>query len=166
MEWISTERRSELLAATTTSVWKLELLDRYGIDLAYSDDPGEVERVMSSAVTETAAWAAAGIEQRRIKTISEPASKYMRGAFVFASHLVGAGEDIRWLPRRLASTLFLPGNDMFLIDDAFAMFNVHDGDSNPAGQQRENDPRLVKRCKEAFEAAWTVAVPHRDYRPV
>lgn len=164
MESISAERRGELLAATSMSLWKLELLDRYGIDLAYSDDPAEVERVMSSAVAETAAWAAAGIDQRRIKTIFEPASEYMRGAYVFASHLVEAGEDIRWLPRRLASTLFLPGNDMFVIDGAFVMFNLHDGDSNPAGQQWDNDPELVKRCKDAFEAAWTVAVPHRDYK--
>jgi uncharacterized protein DUF6879 len=161
MESISAERRNELVAAAT-STWKLELLDRYGIDTARSQE--ETERVRAQAVAEIAAWSAAGVEMHRIKTVSEPPSAYMRGAYEFSSHLVDAGEDIRWLPRRLSSTLFLPGNDMFVIDGRFVMFNLHDGDGNPAGQQWDDDSAVVQRCREAFEAAWAVAVPHRDYK--
>lgn len=164
MESISAERRSQLVAAVTTSLWKLELLDRYGVDVAHRTDPDRLKEVRAGAVSETAAWADAGIEQRRIKTISEPPSEYMRGAYDFASHLVEAGEDIRWLPRRLASTLLLPGNDMFVLDGKAVMFNLHDGDTSPAGQQWADDPALVVRCREAFEAAWAVAIPHRDYK--
>jgi hypothetical protein len=164
MESISAERRSQLIAAVTTSFWKLELLDRYGVDLDRDQD--ETERVRSAAVAETVAWAEAGIEQRRIKTLSEPASRYMHRAYEFASYLVEAGEDIRWLPRRLASALLLPGNDMFVLDGKAVMFNLHDGDTNPAGQQWADDPDLVRQCQASFEAAWAVAIPHRDYRPV
>ncbi|MCP2342961.1 DUF6879 family protein [Actinomadura rupiterrae] len=165
MESISAERRSELIAATAVSLWKLELLDRYGIDVSRRSDPEQVEAVRAAAVEQTAARVAKGIELRRIKTVSEPASEYMRGAYAFTSRLVEAGEDVRWLPRRLASALFLPGNDMFVIDGAMVMFNLHDGDTNPAGQQLDDDPVLVARCREAFEAAWVLAVPHRDFQP-
>lgn len=167
MESISAERRNELVAGATVSRWKLELRDRYGIDISRrATDPEAAKAVRAEAVEATAARATAGVVMRRIKTISEPASEYMRGAYEFSSQLVEAGEDIRWLPRRLTSNLFLPGNDMFVIDDAFVMFNLHDGDDGPAGQQWNDDPALVARCRGAFEAAWEVAVPHKDYAPL
>ncbi|MGW0708096.1 DUF6879 family protein [Streptomyces sp. NPDC002643] len=28
------------------------------------------------------------------------------------------------------------------------------------------DPRLVKLCADAFEAAWEQATPHEEYKPV
>jgi hypothetical protein len=76
---------------------------------------------------------------------------------------VDAGEDIRWLPRRFTSELLLPGNDFFVIDDFFVMFNLHDGDDAPTDQQYSESPELIARCRDAFEAAWVVAIPHRDY---
>ncbi|MFC4048272.1 DUF6879 family protein [Actinomadura syzygii] len=166
MESISAERRNELVAGATASRWKLELRDRYGIDISRrAADPEAANVVRAKAVEATAARAAAGVEMRRIKAISEPVSEYMRGAYEFSSQLVEAGEDIRWLPRRLASSLFLPGNDMFVIDGAFVMFNLHGGEDAPAGQQWDDVPALVAQCREAFEAAWAVAVPHKDYTP-
>ncbi|MFC4912978.1 DUF6879 family protein [Actinomadura gamaensis] len=165
MEWISAERREELYAGACASVWKLELRDRYGVDAARRQlSRDEVVASMAPAVAATRAKVEAGVDLRRIKTISEPPSAYMRGAYDVASLLVEAGEDIRWLPRRLASGLLLPGNDMFVLDGKAVMFNVHDGDDNPAGQQWDSDQALVARCREAFEAAWSVAVPHEEYR--
>ncbi|WP_242891065.1 DUF6879 family protein [Actinomadura litoris] len=167
MESISAERRNALVAGAVASRWKLELRDRYGIDISrLAADPEAAQAVRAGAVEATAKRAAAGVVMRRIKMISEPASEYMRGAYEFSSQLVEAGEDIRWLPRRLASSLFLPGNDMFVIDGAFVMFNLHDGDDGPSGQQWDDDATLVARCREAFEAAWAVALPHKDYTPL
>jgi hypothetical protein len=166
MEWISAERRDELYFAASVSVWKLELRDRYGVDSARrSLSPSEVAESVRPVVAATRAKLEAGVDLRRIKTVSEPPSDYMRGAYDVASLLVEAGEDIRWLPRHLASGLLLPGNDMFVLDGKAVMFNVHDGDDNPAGQQWDDDPALVESCSAAFEAAWSVAVRHRDYQP-
>ncbi|KAB2340890.1 hypothetical protein F8566_44065 [Actinomadura rudentiformis] len=54
---------------------------------------------------------------------------------------------------------------MFVLDGKAVMFNLHDGDANPAGQQWDDDQALVRQCQDSFEARWTVAVPHRDHRP-
>lgn len=164
MESISADRRTELLVATTASIWKLELLDAYGFDAARRAlTPAEAEASLAPIVEETAALSSAGIELHRIKTISEPASAYMRGGYHLAALLVEVGEDIRYLPRRLTSGLLLPGNDMFVLDGSSVMFNLHDGDGNQVGVQWDDDPALVKQCRIVFEATWSVAIPHRDY---
>ncbi|MGW7386740.1 DUF6879 family protein [Streptomyces sp. NPDC054794] len=66
-----------------------------------------------------------GVEVRRARIVSEPVSDYIR----FEHHLtvpnVAAGEQVRWLPRRRASRLALPGNDFWLFDGASI---VHTGD--------------------------------------
>jgi hypothetical protein len=38
-----------------------------------------------------------------------------------------AGEDIRWVPRRLVSSVALPGNDFYLFDDRLAVFLLYAG---------------------------------------
>ncbi|MEV4383972.1 DUF6879 family protein, partial [Streptosporangium sp. NPDC049644] len=42
--------------------------------------------------------------------VSEPLSDYQRWSYSIAHQMVEAGEDIRWVPRRLVSSIPLPGN--------------------------------------------------------
>jgi hypothetical protein len=169
MELISPQRRGELIAGTRTSL-KLELRDNYAVDAAALDawrcgGAAAARKLVQPYADRLAPKIAAGEKVlRRVKVISEPPSEYMRQALDVAEVLVDAGEDIRWLPRRLTSTLLLPGNDFFLLDGATVIFNVLDGEDGRAEQQLYTEPDVVSACLEAFEAAWKAAVPHRDYR--
>ena len=80
---------------------------------------------------------------------------------------VEAGEDIRWLPRRRASDLLLPGNDFWVFDDRLVLWNhfTGEGEVSPEGWEVTEDPAQVKACMSAFESVWDRAVPHGDYRP-
>ena len=79
---------------------------------------------------------------------------------------VAAGEDVRWLPRRQASDLALPGNDFWLFDDRIVMLNYFSGDGESVAHEVTEIPVLVKLCATAFPAVWDRAVPHEDYQPV
>jgi hypothetical protein len=71
----------------------------------------------------------------------------------------------RWLPRRVASTLLLPGNDFWLFDDETVAFTHFSGNGNVVGYEMTTDPDVVRQCTAAFEAAWPMAIPHSEYTP-
>jgi hypothetical protein len=77
--------------------------------------------------------------------------------------MVQAGEDIRWVPRRLLSAVALPGNDFYLFDDRLAVFLLYTGNGLAAGQVSSADPAVLRLCRGSFEAAWKLSVPHREY---
>jgi hypothetical protein len=167
MELISVARRAELIG-NARSVLKLELRDNYAVDreLFAAWQAGDADAVAQKAAASrdtVAARVATGMSLRRVKVVSEPLSEYQRFAVDYSTHAVDAGEDIRWLPRRLTSTLLLPGNDFFVLDDDLVIFNVLDGSNNRAEQQLYHDADAVKRCRGAFDEAWAVAIPHRTY---
>lgn len=112
-----------------------------------------------------AAMTAEGRTLRRVRVVSEPLSEYQQMAVRFSGPAVDAGEDLRWLPRRLVSTIALPGNDCFVLDGRMAMFNVLDGDNDRSEIQLYTEASVVRFCLEAFETAWSLAVPHHEYRP-
>jgi hypothetical protein len=80
--------------------------------------------------------------------------------------MVEAGEDIRWVPRRLVSSVALPGNDFYLFDDRLAVFLLYAGNGLAAGMVSSADSADLRLCRSAFEAVWKLAVPHREYTPV
>jgi hypothetical protein len=170
MELISAQRRNELVLKARERR-KLELRDNYAVDEAVlaawrRGDVAAVREYVRPIADRIASQVADGVSIRRIKVLSEPPSEYMRHALDVAAHLVDAGEDTRWLPRRLCSDLLLPGNDFFLLDGKVVIFNVLDGDDGRAEQQLWTEPEVVERCRSAFESAWARAVPHRDYHRV
>ncbi|GIF08608.1 DUF6879 family protein [Actinoplanes siamensis] len=108
---------------------------------------------------------AAGKSVRRARVVSEPLSDYQLWSFSIAGPMVAAGEDIRWTPRSLVSSLALPGNDFYLFDDRLVVFLLYTGSGLNAGMETSTDPAVVSLCRSAFDAVWKLAIPHRDYEP-
>jgi hypothetical protein len=108
-----------------------------------------------------------GAAVRRARIISEPASDYVRFEYnVTPAANLAAGEQVRWLPRQMASDLALPGNDFWLFDGAVVLFNYFSGDGTAAGTELRDELAVVKLCASAFEAVWDRAMPHEGYRLV
>ena len=107
----------------------------------------------------------AGKVLRRLRIVSEPVTDYIRFEWLDAAKLVEAGEDMRWLPRRRASTLLLPGNDFWMFDRRTVAFTHFSGDGHVLDHEVTTDPEIVSRCAAAFEAAWKLAIPHAAYQP-
>ncbi len=106
---------------------------------------------------------------RRARIVSEPVSEYIKYEYdVTERHNVAAGEEVRWLPRRRAADLALPGADCWLIDQEIVIFNHIDGNGNwnPAtGMEVRSDPATARMVDSAFESVGERAVPHTAYQP-
>lgn len=162
---------SELIAATTTSAVHLETRDTYT-----PRDPRFVAWLAGQPIPEPANpdWVrlvsgqvARGIEFRRARVVSEPLSDYIRFEYAITSGVnLAAGEQVRWLPRRRASDLCIPGNDFWVFDRRLVRFGYFAGDGEFLDYELSDDPRVVKLCVSAFEAVWARAIDHGEYRPV
>jgi hypothetical protein len=86
----------------------------------------------------------AGKVFRRARIISEPATDYIRYEWEGTGPNVEAGEEIKWLPRRLASAIALPGNDFWLFDDSTVVFTVFTGEGDVFERQLTTDPGVVE----------------------
>lgn len=153
---------------STRHYLKLELRDSYQIDhdllTTWRHAPSTVLAGPALAwQNRVAGDLSAGRTWLRLRVVSEPLSEYHRFAYEFAGPGVDAGEQMRYLPRRLASAIPLPGNDCFVLDDHTAMFNVLDGDNNRVDIQLTTDPDIVKFCRDTFGAAWALATPYNEY---
>lgn len=107
----------------------------------------------------------AGKVFRRALIVSEPLNDYQRWAHSVTQPLVDAGEDIRWVPRRLTSSIALPGNDFYLLDGRLVVFMHYAGNGMPTDVVTSADPPDIELCRSAFEAVWQLAIPHGDYQP-
>lgn len=107
---------------------------------------------------------ARGVTVRRARIVSEPVTDYIRFEHAITDANLRAGEQVRWLPRRRASTLALPGNDFWLIDDRIVRWNIFSGDGQALEPDHTEDPAAVKLCAEAFRTVWDLATDHTDYR--
>lgn len=166
---------NELLQAAHHSAVHLEMRDTYGVgdeadDFATWRRTGQRDIFPASAYW--APWvdlirssAARGVAVRRARIVSEPVTEYIR--FEHAGTVVNvlAGEQVRWLPRRHASDLMLPGNDLWIFDGQQALFNhfTGAGDWSAPGLELRTEPHIVKQCADAFETVWNRATPHDQY---
>ncbi len=174
MQPLTAEQWAELLTSCTRSASHLEMRDWY----AAEDEKDRFERFLAAGRRDHAAeyperreWldlmrqvTGAGVRVRRARIVSEPVSDYIRFEWHGAGPTIEAGEELRWLPRPLASGIALPGNDFWLLDERRAMFNHFSGDGVPLGQEITEAPSVVELCRSAFEAVWQAAVPHRNYQ--
>ncbi|HEY7145714.1 MAG TPA: hypothetical protein VH637_15845 [Streptosporangiaceae bacterium] len=173
MEPLAPEQWAELLGSCQRSAFHLEMRDWYSA----ADEKGRFERFLATGrrdhaaeAPERRAWldlihriTSAGVRVRRARIVSEPVTDYIRFEWHGAGPSIEAGEEVRWLPRRLASALALPGNDFWLLDERTAMFNHFSGDGVPLGQEITNDPAAVELCRTAFESVWARAESHEQY---
>lgn len=109
--------------------------------------------------------AAEGRYYRVATVVSEPLSDYHKWGHPLAGMLHEAGEEVRFVPRRLLSTVALPGNDFWLFDRTTVVFNVFSGNDEVAERQRFTEPEVVTFCLTAFEAAWDLGIPQPEYNP-
>jgi hypothetical protein len=160
---------SELIATATTSAVHLETRDTYTLsDPQYQD--WLAGRPVPAASPE---WhdlvrlhTARGVKFRRARVVSEPLTDYIRYEhFITDANNVAAGEDVRWLPRRRASDLCVPGNDFWLFDNHLIRFHHFSGDGEIVEDELVTDPAVIRMCAAAFEAVWERAIPHDEYRP-
>lgn len=103
---------------------------------------------------------------RRTRIVSEPLSDYQRWSHSIAGPMVEAGEDIRWVPRALVSSVALPGNDFYLFDDRLVVFLLYAGSGLATDRVSSTDPADIELCRSSFDAVWKLATPHRDYYAV
>lgn len=165
---------TDLLSSATRSAVHLEMRDAYAVDYesgpfadwraGFRHDPSDRPswwRPWLDLVQETVAR---GVVMRRARIVSEPVSEYTRFLYDGTFTNVAAGELVRWLPRREASAIALPGNDYWLFDDQIVRWNHFTGEGQSAGGEVTADPAAVKLCAEAFEAVWAHATPHDQYK--
>ncbi len=158
----------ELLFAATRRALHLELRDTYERTerfLAWrAKKPFDRTQLAAGWRELLAPLVACGGDVRRLRVVSEPVSEYVRYEYEVTPENLAAGEKVRWLPRRRASDLRFPGNDFWLVDDRL-LFNISGGDGEYLGVEENNDHEVIDFCMASFEAAWSRAVDHSDYRP-
>ncbi|MEU6390178.1 DUF6879 family protein [Streptomyces sp. NPDC046939] len=163
----------EMLAGARTSAVHLEMRDCYAVEKereAFAewkkgaridpDDRASWWRPWLDLIQETVGR---GVVVRRARIVSEPVSDYIRFEHSHTFTNVAAGELVRWLPRRRASDIALPGNDFWLIDDTLVRWNHFSGGGASEGGEISTEPATVRLCSEAFEAVWERAIPHQQY---
>jgi len=165
---------SELITQARASAVHLEMRDTYT-----PHDPeflAWLDGKPASAVIATpgrAQWAALvgehtarGVAFRRARIVSEPVTDYIRFEHAVTAGLnIAAGEQVRWLPRRRASDLCLPGNDFWVFDGRLVRFGHFAGDGEFLDHDLTDDPAVAGLCAAAFEAVWQRATDHAGYQP-
>lgn len=164
----------ELIASCTRSAVHLEMRDSYAVDYETGpfadwkagarldpDDRASWWRPWLDLIAETVGR---GVTVRRARIVSEPVSEYIRYEHSGTFSNVAAGEQVRWLPRRQASIIALPGNDFWLFDEQWVHWNHFAGDGTWTGEEITDEPAAVKLCADAFEAVWAAAIPHDQYK--
>ncbi|MFD7900144.1 DUF6879 family protein [Streptomyces sp. NPDC059743] len=165
---------AELVAGCRSSAVHLETRDVYGVT-EEDDDFAAWRAGRHYDIADRSSWwnsfhdvvsdaVGRGVVMRRARVVSEPVSEYIRYEYACTPQNLAAGEDVRWLPRSLASDLLLPGNDLWIFDDRLIRFSLFAGGGRFVQDVMEDSPDVVKRHAEAFEAVWSRAVPHDDFR--
>ncbi|AVH93704.1 hypothetical protein C5L38_00205 [Streptomyces sp. WAC00288] len=166
---------ADLLASTRYSAVHLEMRDMYSV----ADEAEEFEHFKRTGALEldpTARWwpgwlgmvreaVGRGVVMRRARIVSEPVTDYIRWEHASTPLNLGAGELVRWLPRRQAVDIALPGADFWLFDGRIVQFNIFTGDGEWASPPKKfsQDPAVVTLCASAFETVWERAVDHEKY---
>ncbi|MFI6695218.1 DUF6879 family protein [Streptomyces sp. NPDC050433] len=166
---------NELLAAAEHSAVHLEMRDSYGVG-DEAEDFENWKRTGQRDVNPTSEYwtpwvdlirctVARGVLVRRARVVSEPVTDYIRYEHAGTVVNVQAGEQVRWLPRRQASDIALPGNDCWVFDSETVLFNHFSGNGNwsEPGWEFRTEPVVARLASAAFEAVWERGVPHEKY---
>jgi len=168
----SVGRFAEIMAEVRHFAWHLELRDFYGVEdevehfaaFRRGDWSMAAERADRQAWLDLVAGAVArGVTVRRARVVSTEVSDYIRYEHAGTQMNIEAGEQVRWLARRYASDLGLPGNDFWLFDGRLVQFNVFDGRGRWVRTDFSEKQDVLQLCTEAFESVWERAVPHEQF---
>ncbi|MFD7582754.1 DUF6879 family protein [Kitasatospora sp. NPDC059817] len=163
----------EGLAAAKISAVHLEMRDTYqpsdpefiawqqGKRLDPAAERSSWWRPFLDVVAETTAR---GVAMRRARVVSEPVTDYIRYEYDVTFPNVRAGEQVRWLPRRQAADIALPGTDLWLFDGASVLFTYFSGVGEVVDREWRTEPAVVELVKSTFETVWERAIPHEEYR--
>src|SRR5580658_3518972 len=160
-----------LLRACASSAVHLEMRDSYTPDdpwfqIWLAGDREEFERRLARPWLDLIREVTGrGVQVRRARVISEPASDYVKFEHATTRSNVVAGEQVRWLPRHLATGLLLPANDYWVFDGHRAQFNYFSGPGEFLDTRLSDQPDIAAQCAAAFEAVWERAIPHEAYQP-
>jgi hypothetical protein len=172
---ITAEDRAHLLDTFEKEAVHLETRDVYATDIERDRFNTWLRGEPLDPAAETEWWQRwrnfmsrnndAGRVLRRLRIVSEPVTDYIRFEWLDARELVRLGEQVRWLPRRKASALLLPGNDFWMFDRVKVAFTHFSGNGHVLDHEMTDDPKVVTGCAVAFEEAWNIAIPHDQYSP-
>ena len=138
---------SELIAATTTSAVHLETRDAYTPDdpqfLEWkAGRPGPGARESRPGTTSSAPTSRGACGSGARGSSPSRSADFIRFEYESTAGLnVAAGEEVRWLPRRRASDLCLPGNDFWVFDGRLVRFGHFSGDGDIVEDELVTDPR-------------------------
>ncbi|MET9196542.1 DUF6879 family protein [Streptomyces olivaceus] len=161
------------LAKARHSAVHLEMRDAYQPDdpefiawqngkrLDPASDRSSWWRPFLDVVTETTAR---GVLMRRARIVSEPVTDYIRYEHDVTFPNVAAGELVRWLPRRQAADIALPGTDLWMFDEETVLFTYFSGVGNVVDREWRTVTAVVDMVSTAFEAVWERAIPHGKYQ--
>ncbi|WP_425837489.1 DUF6879 family protein [Streptomyces fractus] len=165
---------AELVADCRVSAVHLETRDVYGV-VEEDEDFAAWKKGKRYELSDQASWwngfhqtvadaVARGVVFRRARVVSEPVTDYIRYEHSCTPQNIAAGEEVRWLPRRMASDLLLPGNDLWIFDERVARFGLFDGNGRFLEDVMERDGDVIERHSAAFDAMWERAIPHDEYK--
>ncbi|MFD9535578.1 DUF6879 family protein [Streptomyces sp. NPDC060010] len=105
-----------------------------------------------------------GVAMQRARIVSEPVTDYIRYEYDVTFPNVAAGEQVRWLPRRNAADIALPGTDFWMFDGEAVLFTYFSGIGEVVDREWCTEPATVELVKSAFGSVWERATPHEEYR--
>ncbi|WUA11162.1 hypothetical protein OG225_16820 [Nocardia sp. NBC_01377] len=100
---------------------------------------------------------------QRVRVVTEPHTDYTRWALSVSPRNIGAGEEIRWLPRHSIDVRQLTSDDYWLFDDHLAAFSVFTPSGEGAGFAVTTDPVIAAHFRAVRDRVWPAAVPHDEY---
>lgn len=156
-------------ARRSRRAFHLELRDTYNV--AAEDEPfGRWQRGEPDDYAWHEDWlcflraaTAAGVQVQRVRVVSLPYTAYTRWGLDVARFNVEAGEDMRYLPRHLASGVDLPAEDYWLLDEDTLILSVFSDDGRVGGFAREQDAALHAQCRTVRDQVWERAIPYAQY---
>ncbi|MER8067149.1 DUF6879 family protein [Streptomyces sp. NPDC094034] len=161
---------AECIQDTKHSAVHLEMRDDYGDNERFAawrrgkridwDDRASWWRGFHDQI---AGAVARGVSIRRVRIVSEPVSEYIRWEHHITRANIIAGEQVRWVPRGLASDLLLPCNDFWLFDDQLARIHHFAGNGSLVSDEFASEPDILKTFAVSFEAAWERGISHEEY---
>ncbi|GAA2626465.1 hypothetical protein GCM10010411_74250 [Actinomadura fulvescens] len=159
----------DLLASAERSAVHLEARDTYdATDPAFLKwlEDGDTSYEWDDWIEPVGAAVARGVKVRRLRIVSEPVSDYIRWEHAISHGNIQAGEDLRWLPRRLAYDLAVPVADYWMFDHRLVRYHFTSGAGAELGVfEYVTDPRKIIPVVGMFEMMWERAIPHADYSP-